>query len=358
MIYRDAPFATDSSDVPARAARPAAFRRPGLVVAYAVYLLVAGFAVAAPWSAVLHGTVAGYPRGDAELFDRGSVMLLEAIRLSRYGAPAATTASAFALVVAGALGLLPFAMLIAGLGREGRVRAPFLAARAVRPIGTLTLLWGLGLAAEAIVVGLVSVLGIKLIGALHLAARGEAMAHVVLGGVALLLLLPVAVARDLAAVSAVNDETRFYTSSSRAVRVLRRAFGRAIGGYLARALLALTILLAALWIPSLLRGPDASPGVGIPFAIHQLAVVLAVFLRASWLASAIRLLDSRAPLPRAEPVIEPVYASALIPPTPLSSSEPNEVVAVVDEPAVLVEPAPLAPAEPPAETPAPPAVID
>ncbi len=356
MSYRDAWI--PSPDEPGRARRPAAFRRPGLVLAYAVYLLVAGFAVAAPWSTVIHGTVAGYPRGDAELFDRGSVMLLEALRLARFGGPAATTASAFALVVAGALGLLPFAALIAGLGREGRVRAPFLAARAVRPIGTLTLLWGLGFAAEAIVGGLVGVLGIKLIGALHLAARSEAIAHVVLGVVGLLFLLPVAVARDLAAVSAVNDETRFYTSSSRAVRVLRRAFGRALGAYLVRALLALAILLAALALPSLLRGPDAPPGVAIPFAIHQLAVVLAIFLRASWLASAIRLLDSRAPLPRPEPVLEPVYASALIPPTPLSSAEPDGPVVAVDEPAILVEPAPLAPAEPVAETPESPPAID
>ena len=42
MSFLDAP-----SDPP-RAVRPAAFRRPGLVLAYVVYLLVAGFALAAP----------------------------------------------------------------------------------------------------------------------------------------------------------------------------------------------------------------------------------------------------------------------------------------------------------------------
>lgn len=296
----------DAVSDPPRAARPAAWRRPGLIVAYAVYLLVAGLAVAAPWAALIHGAVTGYPRGDAELFDRGGIMLVESIRLAARGAPVAMTSSGLAVLLTGALGLLPFAVLIAGLGREGRVRAPFLAARAVRPLGTLTLLWGTSFAAQAILAALVALLGAKIIGALHLAARGEAIAHVILALITLLALLPVGVARDLAAVSAVNDETRFYTSSARALRVLRRAFGRALGAYLSRSLLALAVLLAAFWIPAALRGSDAPPAVGIPFAIHQLAIVIAVFLRASWLASAIRFLDDRAPLPRPEPPPEPV----------------------------------------------------
>jgi hypothetical protein len=348
---------------PPRAARPAAFRRPGLIVAYALYLLVAGFAVAAPWTSLLHATVAGYPRGDAELFDRGGTMLIEAIRLARFGSPAATTSSGLAILFTGAVGLLPFAALIAGLGREGRVRASFLAARAVRPLGTLTLLWGLGFAAQAIFGALLGVLGVKLIGAFHPTARGEALAHVGLGVVALLALLPIGVARDLAMVSAVNDETRFYTSSSRALRVVRRAFGRAIGGYLVRALLGLAILLAALALPSLLGAPDAPPAAAIPFAIHQVAILLAVSLRASWLASAIRLLDTRAPLQRALPVEAPVVVVApveaietiepvksLDEPEPLAPSEASEATEATEPVKKLEEPEPLAPAEA-AETP-------
>ena len=285
---------------PPRAPRPAAFRRPGLVLAYAVYLFAAGFAVAAPWSALLHRTVLGYPRGDAELFDRGGVMLLEAIRLAARGAPAAMTSSGLVVLLAGAFGLLPFAMLIAGLGREGRVRAPFLAAHAVRPLGTLTLIWGLSFAAQALLGALLALLGIKLASGLHLAGRSEVIAHVILGVVTLLVLLPIGVARDLAMVSAVNDETRFYTSSARALRVLRRGLARPLGAYLTRSLLALAALLAAFWIPAALRAPASPPAVAIPFLVHQLAIIGAVFLRASWLAAGIRLLDARAPLPAPE----------------------------------------------------------
>jgi hypothetical protein len=336
---------------PPRAERPAAFRRPGLIAAYAAYLLLAGFAVAAPWSTVFHGTVAGYPRGDAELFDRGGLMLLEALRLARFGAPAAMTSSSLVIVLAGALGLLPFAALIAGLGREGRVRASFLAARAVRPIGTLTLLWGLSFAAQAVVAALATVLGVKLVGAFHLVERGEALAHVVLAGVVLLVVLPIGVARDLAVVSAVNDETRFYTSSSRALLVLRRAFARAVGGYLVRALIALAVLLVAFAIPTLIRAPGAPPAAAIPFAVHQLAIVIAVSLRASWLASAIRLLDTRAPQRQVTPavhaepapvdpapVVETVEPLASIEPVePLASIEPVEPVAPI-EPLASIEP--------------------
>jgi hypothetical protein len=293
----------DAPSDPPRTSRPAAFRRPGLVVAYAVYLLAAGLAVAAPWSALIHATAAGYPRGDAELFDRGGVMLVEAVRLATRGAPAAMTSSGLVVLLAGAFGLVPFAMLIAGLGREGRVRAPFLAASAARSLGTLTLIWGLGFAAQAIFGALLGLLGLKLLDGLHLAPRSEGIAQVSLGVGALLALLPLGVARDLAMVSAVNDETRFYTSSTRALRVLRRAFGRSLGAYLARSLLALAALLAAFWIPAALRAPDAAPGVAIPFLVHQLAIVIAVFLRASWLAAAIRLLDDRAPIAAPESVI-------------------------------------------------------
>ena len=336
--------AADPALEPLRTSRPAAFRRPGLIVAYVAYLLVAGFALAAPWSAIVHGTVAGYPRGDAELFDRGGIMLLEALRLTRFGAPAAMTSSALVLVLVGAIGLLPFAALIAGLGREGRVRAPFLAARAVRPIGTLTLVWGLSFAAQAVVAALVTVLGVKLVGAFHLAERGEALANLVVAAVVLLALLPIGVARDLALVSAVNDETRFYTSSSRALQVLRRAFARTIGAYLVRSLAALAILLAALCLPSLLRAPDAPPAAAIPFAIHQLALVLAVALRASWLASAIRLLDSRAPQRSVAPALDPpVHVPVEPSPEPLPAVDPREPIAPVE---------PVAPIEPVAPPPA------
>jgi hypothetical protein len=341
---------------PPRTARPAAFRRPGLIVAYAIYLLVAGFAVAAPWTSLLHGTVAGYPRGDAELFDRGGTMLIEAIRLARLGTPAATTSSGLAILFTGAVGLLPFAALIAGLGRRGRVRASFLAARAVRPLGTLTLVWGLSFAAQAIFGALLGVLGVKLVGAFHPAARGEALGQVAVGVVVLLALLPLGVARDLAMVSAVNDETRFYTSCSRGLRVVRRAFGRAVFGYLVRALLGLAILVAALFLPSWLRAPDAPPATAIPFALHQLAIVVAVFLRASWLASAIRLLDTRAPLSSAAPVEAPIVVVA--PVETIDAAEGVEPVKSLDEPEPLApaeavepvksldEPEPLAPAEP------------
>ena len=320
MSFLDAP-----SDPP-RAPLPAAFRRPGLVLAYVVYLLVAGFAVAAPWSALLHGTVKGYPRGDAELFDRGGIMLVEAIRLAGRGAPAAMTSSGLVVLLAGAVGLVPFAVLIAGLGRAGRVRAPFLAARAARSVGTLTLLWGTSFAAQAILAALLSLLGVKIIDSLHLADRGEAIAHVILAFIALLALLPLGVARDLAAVSAVNDETRFYTSSTRALRVLRRAFGRTLGAYLLRSLPSIAVLLAAFWIPVALRGEGAPPAVALPFAIHQLAIVIAVFLRASWLASAIRLLDDHAPLPRPEPTWE-------LSPAPERAPQPQPQEPVVEAPA-------------------------
>jgi hypothetical protein len=272
---------------PPRAARPTARARPGAIALYGAYVLAAAAILAAPIAASIHDTVAGYPRGDAELFDQGSLMLYEAVHRSSRALPSLIASTSAVGLAALFLGLFPLAALIAALGREGRLAPSYLAARAVRPIGTLALLWGTAALAQAVLAGLVALLGGKILDWAHPHGPAELYAQVALGAAVLLAVLAAGVARDLAFVSAVNDETRFYTSAARAVRSLPQAFL----SWLGRSLLGLAAIALSLRL-----APYQSGAVALPLALHQIGIFAAVFCRASWLAAAIRILDRRAPL--------------------------------------------------------------
>jgi hypothetical protein len=294
---------------PPRAARPMARRRPGLVAFTFGYRFVAGLLIASPIAALFNSVVRDEPRGDAVLFDPGGLMFVESIRLTSNGAPGAASGSGAMALVATFLGLLPFAALVTGLGREGRLSRAFLAARAVRSIGTLALLWGGGLVAQAILGGLLGVLLGKLAGALHLGTPGEDIGRVVLVAVVLLAVLAVGVLRDLAAVSAVNDGTRLYTSVQRALRVMGGAGGRVALAYAWRGLLGLAAVLGA---GAAVMSLDGAP-IALPFLLHQLAIAALVFAHASWLAAAIGLLHAAAPVELPRPAAAPAPDLAATP---------------------------------------------
>jgi hypothetical protein len=342
---------------PPRAARPAAFRRLGLVALNIAYRALAGLLIASPFVALLNSAVAHHPRGDATLFDPGATMLFEALRLARPGAAGAVFASAPIALLAMFLGLVPFAALIAGLGRKGRLGAGYLAARALRPIGTLSLLWGFGVVAQAIVAVLTVLLGGKLIHVLHLSTVAEDIGRLVLAGVTLLGVLAVGVVRDIAAVAAVNDGSRLYTSVARALRVTFGAFGSVAFAYASRGILAVAAVAAAVYLVSA-RSRGDQPSFEIPFAIHQGAIAVTVFMHASWLAAAIRLLDRVAPLPELRTPAPARPPEPSIAPETLSSAalqeRPSEPSAALEEPS-LEEVSPEEPAlkKPSPEKPSP-----
>lgn len=279
------------SDEPAFAARPAAFRRPGLVILLWAYRALAGLLVSLPAAEAIGGITSQFPRAQGELFDPGGVMLLETLRLGRRAIPAVFVGGSGVAVMAALLGLLPLAALVAGLGREGRLGAAFLAGRAGAHAGTLAILFGIGALAEVLVAVVASLLLGKLAGALHLAPPGDDLAA--LG--ALLLALAVAavigVIRDLAYVAAVHGDERFYGAATTAVRCFLRAPVRAVGAWAFRALLGLAALALAAWLAPSIRA-TSSAALAAAFALHQLGLFAAAYARASWLAAAIRLHDA------------------------------------------------------------------
>ncbi|MFO0755433.1 MAG: hypothetical protein U0359_03020 [Byssovorax sp.] len=340
---------------PPREPRPSALRRPGLVLVTALYRLVAGALVAAPIASLLHTTVASYPRGDAELFDPGGIMLLEAVRFGQRAASPALTGAGLPALIAIALGLLPFAMLVAGMGRKGPLSRAFLVHAAFDEVGTLALLWGTGLAAQAISAALVVLLGVKAVGALHLSSKGEDIGNIVLAVLAALVVVVAGVARDLAMVAAADGGSRFYVSASRGLRAIRRAPLRMLLAYGWRALLA-----AGLYVAAFHFGPPGTTNLGRSFGMHEGAIVLGVFLHASWLATAIVLLRETAPIdvPEPAPAREEVGAADVNEPAVAEVIEPApiEAVPVPEEPAPAIEAGEAPPAE--EEEPADPAPSD
>ena len=307
-----------SEDLPRQLA-PAAFRRPGLVLLVAAYRLLAGLLVATPIAALFNATVSGYPRGDAELFDPGGLMLLEALRLGARGLPATLTGAGLPALVAVFVGLVPLAALIAGLSRSGPLSRAFLARAATFRVGTLALLWGVSLAAQILLAVLVVLLGGKLIDVARFTAKNEDLAYLALAAITGLVVIAAGLLRDLAAVAAVADGDRFYVSNARALLTVLRRPGRVLGAYAPRALLALGLLIAAFAL-----APPRGEALGAAFALHEGAIVLGVFLRASWLAAAIRLVSSAAP-PHAAAV-------APAPVTDVSPADTMETASFVEAP--------------------------
>jgi hypothetical protein len=322
-------------------------KRLGLCAFVYAYRALFGLLVALPATVAVGAVAAQYPRGQAELFDPGGIMLVEGLRLLRRGGGAAAYAALSLALVAVLLGVLVLGALVAGLGREGRLSPGFLADRAIQHARTLALLFVLGLIAQGLVGAILGMIGGRVVGALDLSPRREdlatgAVALVVLGAVA-----AVGVVRDLASVAAVHGGHRFYVATSRALRAMRRAGGRAVLAWSWRSALAFGGIALATRIAPPLAGAGAG-AVLIGVLLHQAGIAGTVLARASWLAAAIRLYEATAPVEAAavpeatlapEAAIAPVPEPAASAPEAPAASEP-ESAPEPPEPAATPEPAP------------------
>lgn len=331
---------------PPRAAHPAAHKRLGMVALLYAYRAIAALLIAAPAGILAGSIVSGYPRGDAELFDPGGVMLIEAVRLARHSLMSLLVQGGLGALVAAFLGLLPFAALIVALGHEGKLSARFLAARAFAPMGSLAILWGTALLAQAVVVLLVVLVGERLLAQTALDSTREDLARLGVFGLGALAALAIGVLHDLARVIAVLEGRGFYLSSARALRVMERSYGRILWAYAWRGVLTLAAIAAAGLIAH--RIPLAESFWLVAIAT-QISIFLAVFLRASWLSAAIRA-ATLAPESRSlADELDALSASPPLPPTE-TSAPPPQPDANAPPPSSFPSSAPPLSPPPPADT--------
>ncbi|MRG91027.1 hypothetical protein [Polyangium spumosum] len=322
--------------------RPLARKRPGVILLVYAFRLVAALLLAWPFAVALGGAVSGYPRGDAVLFDQGGFLLLEALRRSAGALRPATSSSLLLFVLVCFLSLLPLAALIGALGAKGRVTARDLGAWALRPLGTFSLLLGAAALVEVLLGGAVIAIGnaIAKRNTIDLRAADQVRIGFVAG--ALVLVLLVSVLHDLARVAAVRGELGARASIKSAFAAARRAPLSLLVGWSWRAALGAACLGLALVLGSRI-GVERKAQVFAGFLVHQASVVAVLFLRASWLAAAIRHVDQV--LPRTTTTTAPVVAASL-------PEVPEEPEAPVEDDAEPPQVASL-PEAPPAEAPAP-----
>lgn len=286
---------------------PAAWRRPGVVFVLYAYRLVVALLAATPIAMVLGSSVGGYPRADALYFDDGGLMLAEALRRAGPLMGPIVTSSFVLLAVASFASIVPLAALIGALSMKGKLTARDVGAFALRPVGTFALLFGAFAVVQALVFAIVS----AIFGAISRRPAFDAPTAdrvKIIGAIlALLLVAVLGVWHDLARVAVVRDELRFRAALRRGWTTLKKFHARVFGAWALRALLGAVVLYAAFSIGSRL-GVDSSAKVFFGFLVYQASVVLALFLKASWFASAIRHVDRSRPVIVAEPAPEPVVA--------------------------------------------------
>ena len=265
--------------------RAPAARLAAAVGATYVYRALGAALLALPVvSAVGASGIRSFERGDARLFEPGGLYLLEVIMRSRDLFAESFMPSALLLLVLGFAGLVPEWWLVAALGSSA---AP---ARGLRRLGALALgTWGLRLLAGLLTFGLALIARSSVASARD--ERWPLLALALVTGLGLLLQAAISFWHDLAEVHVVTGEPPLAAAWA-ALGLARRAGARLALRYAGAQLLGGCALLGAAAAVGALDVERAetwrSAGA---IAIHQVAVLATILLRAAWLWAARRASD-------------------------------------------------------------------
>lgn len=248
-----------------------------------LYRVLAAALLASPLVSIVSGSgIRSFPRGDARLFDPGGLYLIEVFVRSRELLAETAAPTVMALLVLGALGLVPEWWLLGALWPSTPpVR------RLPRLLGLAAVTWG-----ARLLLGLLT-LGLALTARSYFAsARDERLPAVAVGvvvGIGLLLQAALSFWHDLAEVDVVAADAAPRAALSHALDLARVSGAGLLARYAGAQLLGLGALLgaaAAVGALDVARGESwRSAGA---LALHQLVVLLGIALRAAWLWSARR----------------------------------------------------------------------
>ena len=138
---------------------PAVHARPWAVGVHLAFAALVGLAWSVPLAAAVSGVTGAYPRGDAELFDPGAVMLAEAAR--QVGSSFSVLGAAWGVVAALALPLsfVVLGFVLAQLASRSASGPRLALARAVRAAPALVVIGLVALVVDAAVVALLMIAG-------------------------------------------------------------------------------------------------------------------------------------------------------------------------------------------------------
>ena len=267
---------------------PAVHDRPWAVAVYLAFAALVGLAWSAPIAAMLARTTGEYPRGDAELFDPGAVMLLEALRRMVPAFAAIRVAWLIVALIALPLGLVALGFAVAQLAIPGKARPSWALARSVRAFPTLVIVALVTVVADVVLVLLFTIAGGAISRAMWPEPPSRDIARLALFGLIALALVAVSGLHDLASVAAVTGPSRTYISLRAALHVAWRTPGRAAWAYvwrLSAGLLALALSAAA----GMAIGVRTTGAILASALVHQLGLAAAGWMRLSWLSACGRL---------------------------------------------------------------------
>jgi|GEM_PF-607676 len=263
---------------------------------YVLLVFVSRIAVAAvaafPACAIATKAMGGWPQGDAVLFEPGSMMLLELIRLHHVGLEAWLTQALLATVLAVPIGFVTNALLLAALAAPLDTPAG-VAARAVSSVRTLAVAWavfGAALCALACF-GYAAVEASRGTSEQSSPTRDlTAMVVVVAGaGVA----IAIGVLHDVTRAMIVLGVKQVPTALAASWGCARDRWWPLLAGWWARVAAGLLLVVLELWAMrkvSLL----AESGAWVSAVIHGAIMLGLILLRASWLSLAIETARPRA----------------------------------------------------------------
>lgn len=272
-------------------------RRPIPVLALWAWQTALASLVAVPAATAVASWYGRNPSGDAPLWQPGGLPLADLL-LEAHGA-GRETVIVFGLVlfVAGFADLIPIAGLIAALGYVTRERRspPLreLLPRALAAFPTLATLYAMTALAEGGILGIAIAAGTVVAQAAQ-AKLGDARADQTGLLVALAILVPVGVVgvmHDLARAGAVRFRVRAIRAWQLAVNALGRAPASVVWSWAWRGLAGWVPVGVGAVVAAHFGGRGGAALVAV-FVVHQIGLIVRVAFRASWLASALRAVDS------------------------------------------------------------------
>ncbi len=267
-----------------------AARRMGVIAG--AYVWHAGFASAVAWpiAKLVADPVVAHPRLDRVLFEPGGLYLLEALRLVRGPLTSAGEGLCFGVLAGLYLGLVPLGALLYALSRDEILSFAKLMGAAGRYFAPLSLLLGLFLVATAftcsVPLTVASLLETKFRNALG--DRGADIAYATFVALSFALAALFGVAHDLARAALVGRGLNALDAARAGVEGIRAHPAEAIGGWALRGVsMVLLVTIAARATTHI--GVESSANFASVALVHQSVAFLLVYLRADWLALAVRL---------------------------------------------------------------------
>lgn len=271
--------------------------RPRAVLGVWAWQSVLSFVGSWPAVALTRGAYGRAPHGDASLWESGSFPLLALLAREANGVRAAAGAAAVALLLGATAGLIPLAALMLSIGNvtsEGRgigaARAIGGAVRLFRPLGILLIAVTL---AQTLVVAAAILLG-QLTEAWTHISFGEARAQQlgIAVGVALSsCALSLGVVHDLARAAVIRHDLKPVHALVTGCRTLRATPLVVHWAWTWRTLASTAPVVVVAGIAEGIGGIGGVPLLVLA-TLHQAVIFVRVALRASWLATALRVVDT------------------------------------------------------------------